>query len=246
MESTRFLIVNADDFGLSDGVNQGIIEAHERGIVTSASLMVLKPAASAAANYSRNQIRLDVGLHLDLGEWAYDGKGWTLVDRVVPLDEPAVVAQELQRQLSEFRRMLGRNPTHLDSHQHAHRHEPTRSAAVTLARELGVPLREFSTGIQYCGRFYGQTTHGLALPEAISVESLMAILRNLPAGLTEISCHPGRTIGDALSYCNERSTEVDVLSHPQVRSLLSSEGIELRSFREPVNELRPADSSRSL
>ena len=138
--------------------------------------------------------------------------------------------------------MVGRNPTHLDSHQHAHRHEPVRSAAVSLARELGVPLREFSTGIQYCGRFYGQTTHGLPLPEAISVESLMAILRNLPAGLTEISCHPGRTIGDALSYGNERSTEVDVLSHPQVRSLLSSEGIELRSFREPVNELRPADA----
>ena len=45
MDSKRFLIVNADDFGLSEGVNRGIIEAHERGIVTSASLMVLKPAS---------------------------------------------------------------------------------------------------------------------------------------------------------------------------------------------------------
>lgn len=246
MESTRFLIVNADDFGLSDGINQGIIEAHERGIVTSASLMVLKPAASAAADYSRNQLRLDVGLHLDLGEWEYDGKGWAPVYRVVPLDEQAVVSQELERQLSEFRRMVGRDPTHLDSHQHAHRHEPVRSAALTLACDLGVPLRQFSTGIQYCGRFYGQTTHGLPLPEAISVESLMAILRDLPAGLTELSCHPGRTIGDTLSYGNERSTEVDVLSHPQVRSLLSSQGIELRSFCEAVRELRITDSSRSL
>ena len=47
------LIVNADDFGLSEGVNRGIIEAHERGIVTSASLMVLRPAAASAADYSR-------------------------------------------------------------------------------------------------------------------------------------------------------------------------------------------------
>ena len=243
MESTRFLIVNADDFGLSDGVNQGIIEAHERGIVTSASLMVRKPAASSAATYSRDHPGFDVGLHLDLGEWAYDGKGWAPVYRVVPLDEHAVVAQELERQLSEFRRMVGRDPTHLDSHQHAHRHEPVRSAALTLARELGVPLRQFSPGIRYCGRFYGQTTHGLPLPEAISVESLIAILTDLPAGLTEVSCHPGRTTSDELSYGIERSTEVDVLSHPQVRSLLSSQGIELRSFREAIKELRPTDRS---
>ena len=58
MDSKRFLIVNADDFGLSEGVNRGIIEAHERGIVTSASLMVLKPAAASAAAYGREHLRL--------------------------------------------------------------------------------------------------------------------------------------------------------------------------------------------
>ena len=46
----RRLIMNADDFGISPGVNAGIIEAHERGIVTSASLMVRWPDAVAAAN----------------------------------------------------------------------------------------------------------------------------------------------------------------------------------------------------
>ena len=45
----RHLIVNADDFGYSRGVNRGIIEAHERGIVTSASLMVKQPASEEAA-----------------------------------------------------------------------------------------------------------------------------------------------------------------------------------------------------
>jgi len=65
----RLLIVNADDFGLSDGVNRGIVEAHERGIVTSASLMVWHDAARAAAAYARGRPQLDVGVHLDLGEW---------------------------------------------------------------------------------------------------------------------------------------------------------------------------------
>jgi chitin disaccharide deacetylase len=232
MITARFLIVNADDFGLSEGVNRGIIEAHERGIVTSASLMVLKPSASSAAAYSRGHLRLGLGLHLDLGEWAYDGEAWVPVYRVVPTDDHAVVAEELERQLSDFRRLIGRDPTHLDSHQHVHQHEPVRSAALELARRLDVPLRHFSPGIQHCGRFYGQTAQGLPLPEAISVESLIAILTNLPPGLTELGCHPGRVTGKDSSYGSERSTEVDVLSHPQIRAHLSSQQIELRSFRD--------------
>jgi predicted glycoside hydrolase/deacetylase ChbG (UPF0249 family) len=102
MDSTRFLIVNADDFGLSEGVNRGIIEAHEQGIVTSASLMVHKPSAISAAAYSREHLRLGLGLHLDLGEWAYDGEAWTPVYRVVPLDDYSDVTEELERPLSEF------------------------------------------------------------------------------------------------------------------------------------------------
>jgi predicted glycoside hydrolase/deacetylase ChbG (UPF0249 family) len=236
MHSTRFLIVNADDFGLSEGVNRGIIEAHERGIVTSASLMVLKSSASSAADYCRANRRLDLGLHLDLGEWAYDGATWVLKNGVVPLDDHAVVAKEVERQLSEFHRLVGRNPSHLDSHQHAHRYEPTRSAALSLARRLDVPLRQFNTAIQYCGRFHGQTSQGLPIPQAISVESLVAILTDLPAGLTELSCHPGRVTRAEMSYGSERSTEVDVLSHPQVRIILNSQRIKLRSFRDVIRE----------
>src|SRR5207247_11145801 len=52
-DDRRDLIVNADDFGQSAGVNRGIIEAHERGIVTSASLMVRWPAANEATAYAR-------------------------------------------------------------------------------------------------------------------------------------------------------------------------------------------------
>src|SRR5206468_2930594 len=60
----KLVVVNADDLGLSPGVNRGIIEAHERGIVTSASLMVRWPAAAEAAAYARSRPQLGVGLHL--------------------------------------------------------------------------------------------------------------------------------------------------------------------------------------
>jgi chitin disaccharide deacetylase len=232
MDSTRFLIVNADDFGLSEGVNRGIIEAHEHGIVTSASLMVLKPSASSAAAYCREHPRLDLGLHLDLGEWTFDGEVWVPAYEVVTLHDHPVVAQALERQLHDFRRLIGRDPTHLDSHQHVHQDEPVRSAALELARRLDVPLRQFSPGIQYCGRFYGQTARGSPLPAAISTDALCAILTDLPPGVTELGCHPGRMSGGESTYCAERSTEVNVLCDPRVRTSLRTLRIELRSFRD--------------
>jgi hypothetical protein len=80
-KTLRHLIVNADDFGQSVGVNRGIIEAHERGIVTSASLMVRWPSAQEAAAYARSHTSLSLGLHFDFGEWRYrDGNWWKLYE----------------------------------------------------------------------------------------------------------------------------------------------------------------------
>ena len=87
MAAKRYLIVNADDFGQSHGVNRGIIEAHERGIVTSASLMVRWPAATEAAAYSRQHPHLSLGLHVDFGEWACRGGHWVPLYEVVPSND---------------------------------------------------------------------------------------------------------------------------------------------------------------
>ena len=98
----RYLIVNADDFGLSPGVNAGVIAAHEGGIVTSASLMVRWPAALEAAAYAREHPRLSLGLHVDLGEWAYRDGEWTPLYQVIPTHDAAAVADEVARQLAAF------------------------------------------------------------------------------------------------------------------------------------------------
>src|SRR5438105_15542053 len=120
----RYLVVNADDFGLSNGVNRGIIQAAQQGIVTSASLMVRQPAAAAAAAYARESTRLSVGLHVDLGEWIYRNGEWVHLYFVVPTDDAAAVRAEVAGQLADFNRLTGTDPTHLDSHQHVHREEP--------------------------------------------------------------------------------------------------------------------------
>jgi predicted glycoside hydrolase/deacetylase ChbG (UPF0249 family) len=226
----RYLIVNADDFGVSPGVNQGIIEAHEHGIVTSASLMVRWPAAAEAAAYSQEHPNLSLGLHFDLCEWVYRDETWVPVYEVVPVDDITAVADEVSRQLATFRRLVGQDPTHIDSHQNVHRWEPVRSVLVEIARKLAVPLRHCSPEVRYCGDFYGQTGKGLPIPDVVSVDGLIKILAALPPGLTELSCHPGKGNDLDSVYHSERAEEVKVLCDPRVRAAIVVEGIELRSF----------------
>jgi chitin disaccharide deacetylase len=221
----RLLIVNADDFGRSASVNRGVIEAHERGIVTSASLMVRWAAAEEAAAYARTSSGLSLGLHVDVGEWAYRENGWIQL-----YGAAADLETEVARQLARFRGLAGRDPTHLDSHQHVHREEPLRSIMLRLAGELGVPLREFSDRVRYCGDFFGQAAKGRPYPEGITVEQLLRIVGSLRSGVTELGCHPGFD-GDLESdYRDERPREVEALCDPRVPITLGSERVELRSF----------------
>ena len=234
----RHVIVNADDFGLSPGVTAGIVAAHERGIVTSASLMVRPPAAAEAAAYARNRPVLSVGLHVDLGEWVFRGGEWVRRYQVVPVDDPAAIADELTRQIDQFRRLVGRGPTHLDSHQHVHRDEPARSVLIAAARKLGVPLRHESDAVRHCGEFYGQTARGEPYPEGVGVDHLISILAGLPPGSTEVGCHPGWAAGLDSAYSAERAVEVETLCDPRLRSAVAALGIELVSFHT-VREPRP-------
>lgn len=226
----RYLIVNADDFGQSAGVNRGVIEAHERGIVTSASLMVRWPAAAAAAEYARGGPALSVGLHLDLGEWAYRDGEWVSVYRVVPDGDSAAIAAEVARQLDAFRNLTGRDPTHVDSHQHVHRQPDVLAAVRPVADRLGVPLRHYSPAVRYCGDFYGQDGKGRPYAAAIGVEALLGVLARLSDGVTELACHPA--LGDDVDamYRTERAVEVRTLCDPRVRAAVADAGIELVPF----------------
>ena len=137
----RYLIVNADDFGQSRGVNAGVAAAFERGILTSASLMVRWPAAAGAAAYGRAHPGLSVGLHVDLCEWVHRADQWYPLYEVVGLDDRDAVEREISRQLARFQELVGAEPTHIDSHQHVHESEPTKTVLQGVAAHLGVPLR---------------------------------------------------------------------------------------------------------
>jgi predicted glycoside hydrolase/deacetylase ChbG (UPF0249 family) len=226
----RFLVVNADDLGLSTAVNDGIFAAHEEGIVTSASLMVRQGAAAAAGERATAQPGLAIGLHIDLGEWNYAAGEWTLAYSHCDGEDPEAVEAECRAQLERFRALLGRDPTHLDSHQHVHESEPPKGVAEALAAELGVPLR--NRAIPYEGGFYGQSGKGEPFPEGITPERLKELIGALPPGWTEIGCHPAAGPVPTSSYDAERQIELATLRDPQVKNLLNVMQINLCSFAQ--------------
>jgi predicted glycoside hydrolase/deacetylase ChbG (UPF0249 family) len=226
---SRVLIVNADVFGRSRGINRGVALAHDQGIVTSASAMVRWPAAEKAAELARGRPALGVGLHVDLEEWAYDDGEWRVVYQRAAGDE-AAVRDEVEAQLTRFRMLFGREPTHLDSHQHVHREEPLRSALLEEAHRLAIPVRDLTPAVVYRGDFYGQTAKGEPLPDAITVDALLRLLTALAPGMTELGCHPSSEPEAESSYAAERVQELEALCDPRVQAAVQAQGIELRSF----------------
>jgi predicted glycoside hydrolase/deacetylase ChbG (UPF0249 family) len=221
----RNLIVNADDFGASRGINRGIVHCHVEGVVTSTSLMVTGRAAKDAAALALEHRGLAVGLHWDLDcEEGGDG---------VPLDDPAAVRLELERQLDSFHSLMGRPPTHIDSHHHVHCGPEIAPIARELVAPLAVPLRGEGP-VRFVGGFYGQWEWQVTDLEHVSPEFLTWILRNeVEEGWTEISCHPGYVTGDFDSaYLAEREVEMATLTDPRIRTEIDALGIRLASYAD--------------
>lgn len=227
------VVVNGDDLGLSPGINQGIAEAHQQGVLTSASLMVEMPASREGAELAHNLPALSVGLHADLSSMG----GQQLAGRNAAQHCRAV----LQRQLDRFQELVGRLPTHLDSHHNVHRDPLLLPFFLELADRHRLPLREHSP-VRHVGSFYGQWSGETHL-EQISVDSLIGLLETeVREGATEIGCHPGHT-GPQLrsSYRREREAELRTLCDPAVREFLSERHIRLVDFREAMELLAEAE-----
>ncbi len=214
----RRLIVNADDFGLAAGVNEGIIEAHANGILTSTSLMVDRPAAADAVRLAREHPALSVGLH-----YVEDGP---------EIDEPGHAARTFAAQLERFRELTGAEPTHVDSHHHVHL---TRmSTFAPLVASLGVPLRGDGR-IAYLGGFYAQPRRGVVELERVRAPFLLELLSDddVGAAFSELGCHPARVTPDLVSsYTPEREVELATLTEPGLRSRIEDLGFALASYHD--------------
>lgn len=150
------IIVNADDFGMSASVNQGILESFRQGWISSATLMANMPGfGEAVAMAESHGLRRCLGVHLNLtdgmpltetirGESRLCGNDGRFRARARDLfrlnaAETRAVAEELKAQVAACR-SVGIEPTHLDSHHHVHTSWAVAGVVMRLARDLGVPF----------------------------------------------------------------------------------------------------------
>jgi predicted glycoside hydrolase/deacetylase ChbG (UPF0249 family) len=225
----KYLIVNGDDFGATRGINRGIIEAHRCGILTSTSLLVNTQWSPEAAALRRALPELSVGLHVDLGNREREVKTGSSQLRAV-----------LNEQLSRFQQLMGRMPTHLDSHHNVHRNPEFLPCFFELAQQRGLPLRD-NSAVRHFSKFYGQWS-GLRHLEQISVENLARMLeRDIEDGVTELACHPGYVdLSDESSYSLEREAELRTLCDPRIRNALGRQSIQLISYHDVAKLLAVA------
>jgi len=167
---------------------------------------------------------LSIGLH-----WDVFGED----ERDFDLDDVPAVRKEFRRQLERFHELLGRPPTHVDSHRHAHREDHLLPVFEELVEPLGVPLRGDGR-VEFVGGFYAQWEWGVTELDYVRVPFLEQLLREEVAeGWTELSCHPGYvTPGFDSMYSSEREEEIRTLTNPRIRETIDELGIRLVGYRD--------------
>ncbi len=234
-DDTR-LIVNADDFGESDDVNQGVVQACRDGILTSASLMVTGPAAEGAVRLAKAEPALGVGLHVVLTGArpvrsvveipSLVNEAGQLVDMPASLASarPAEVLDEMRAQLRRFRELMGRFPTHLDSHTGVHTLRPVFDAFVTIAWETGLAVRAVTPAMRLQLRHEGLGTTDEFVDELggadTSVEGVTLLLGQLKPGTTEWVSRPSKSGAGG-------SRELAVLCEQGVKDAIRARGVRL-------------------
>ena len=245
------IIVNADDLGYTRGVTEGIIEAYQKGIVTSATVMCNMPNAVYAARRINEVPGLGLGVHLNLT----CGKPLTQPHTLVQPDgtflknrvfykvfvDPGEVEAEFAAQIERFCDLFGRLPTHLDCHQGCYDGQTLTMAEVggiapehpteeilrrtkRLAEKWGLPLR------RHCDFQWLDGYHG---DQATPQHFLQMLQDQPPQARLEFMVHPGwcdLELFQRSSYHFPRVKELAGLCDPQLAQALRDRGVELVHF----------------
>ncbi len=220
-ERQKRIFFNADDFGISEGVNRGIREVLEDGrVVKSTSVMVYGPAAGEVKEIDRIP-NISIGLHLDL-----TGEGlqrWLRFAEVLTWSENKII-DAFDKQIGLFSDLLGRLPDHIDSHHHIHRIRGFREVVRKFGYENHIPIRAINSNFNV--GFHGRTWRHRNIGRGIAPDNLIELISNLSWGTHEIACHPGHAdeglIFSGSSYIYQREIEINTLRSPEVIDYLAA------------------------
>jgi len=226
------LIINADDFGLTNGVTYGIYDAIKYGVATSTTMMVNTPGTGLAARLVKSDVQLKVGLHLNLSigkpltgcKSLVDDYGYFIKPAILKSDErydEEEVFGEFAAQYRKFVELTGIEPTHIDSHLYVHQIFPkAERQAKRLCEKIGVPLRQFDTkfyrGVHFEDRFKHKECESIA---EMKEKLKRLIVENSGREVVELMVHPGyldREILEMSSYNYSRTVEGAVLKDSEI------------------------------
>ena len=214
----RLMIINADDFGMCNSVNEAIIRALREGLVRSTTLMVPCPWALHAMHFLADHPEIPFGVHLTVisdpidyrwGPLTSREKVPSLVDRAGYFYNfeamPAFLAQVKMDQLEmEFQAQIeavlaaGLKPTHLDWHAlRIGGRTEILDLMIRLAKEFGLALRVMGRALIEKVQSQGLPTNDNDFLDSYLINPVhktaryAQLLRELPAGLSEWAVHPG-------------------------------------------------------
>ena len=233
------LIVNSDDFGLTPGVNHGIIDALKRGLLRSTTAMMNMPAIEMAADLAKANPELGVGIHLvltagkpllDTHKTIVDEKGHFLKNAVLvkktDVDVEEVYA-EYVAQMEKYIKLFGHKPTHIDGHHHTHALPQTVEATRRLAKTYGIKyVRQVDTDVAFISDFYGPLTDYNQFETTLK--------RHLDREYVELMCHVAFIDVDLIqcsTYNFDRVRELETLISSKAKDFVKEHNIELVNFR---------------
>jgi predicted glycoside hydrolase/deacetylase ChbG (UPF0249 family) len=238
------LIVNADDFGMSQRVNEGIGYTHEFGILTSTTVMMNKPFANELPIYQKKFPNLGFGIHLVLTSGKPIGSSYKTLttedgffkrsfirdDESYDIEE---VYQEWKLQIEYFIR-IGGMPTHMDSHHGVHQKKVLHPVIKRLQEEYKLAFRNTFAypdhGIRTVNRFVGSFYN-----KTVSAEKIKEVIDSIQEDeIVELMCHTGfvdRATIDASIYNFKRIEELQILTSDEIKAYIKEHNIELISYK---------------
>ncbi|MFL2120897.1 carbohydrate deacetylase [Marinilactibacillus psychrotolerans] len=250
------VIINSDDFGYSRGINYGIMDAFNQGILTSTTLMTNTPGFKQAVELAKEHPKLGIGVHLTLTFLKpLNHKVNTLTDPSGNFHKLAEYNQsnvkvDLNELYEEWDQQIkkvihnGIDPTHLDSHHHLHTFGDHQEVVIELARKYDLPVRgnferknEVKTTDHFIADFdpIGEWMQSKEKQQMATtyLNELYEIL--LDQETVEIMCHAGyidQFVKTHTSYYNPRIFQTDLLIHSEFAQKLKRDSrIELVSYK---------------
>ena len=245
MRDSKKLVINADDYGLTKGITDGIVCGLESGYLSDISFVTNSSCFDYAADQLKRLYRTSVGIHLTVLECEFRCQIETLLH-------------------SNF------IPTHIDSHQHVHLFPGVSELVVMLAKEYGIPyirlprmneLNRYYLPVDLLFRRLKRKVHNEGFPfsqfkgmdesGAMNYEKLRNLIIGISSGITEIGVHPGRGDRETLEKYDhwnfDWDQELEAVCDKRLKKLIESKDIHITSFEKLIvlDNTSPSQDIRS-